>query len=138
MRTFLPLLLLLTLTACQSSRSDDAMMDDTITTTPAVTAEGTLDAVQDAGGLLDLAPSTAVANIDAWIDRLGGGAATAEVESGLRLLRAELTEPTLDGGDIGRILVDLGRDTSAAAGTDADLLALGNALTDAGNTLLAM
>jgi hypothetical protein len=135
MTRLLPVALLaLTLAACQSNRSS---MDDDMDMAPTVTADATVDAVQAAGGLTNLAPSAAVANIDAWIDRLDGNSAAAPVVSNLRLLRAELTSPTLNGANIGRILSDLGRQTTAAAGSDADLLMLGRTLSEAGDMLSA-
>ena len=106
----------------------DPMADD-------VTAQGTLDAVQSAGGLTNMAPTAAVANIDAWIAKLDGMDAAAPVVDGLQTLKGQLTATPLDGAAIGATLVMLGDQTTAAAGDDTSLQQLGQALTSAGNTL---
>ena len=121
---------------------DDTMMDDTTMTDPMmddaasdVTAQGTLDAAQAAGGLTSLAPAAAVENIDAWIAKLDGNAAAAPIVEGLQTLKGQLTATPLDGAAIGATLVELGTGTTAAAGGDTSLEQLGEALTSAGNTL---
>lgn len=110
---------------------DDPMMDDA----PEVTAQGTLDAVQDAGGLTSLAPGAAVANIDGWIAQLEGNADAAPVVENLQTLKTQLTTDPLDGAAIGATLMTLGEQTTAAAGGDTALEQLGAALTSAGETL---
>lgn len=111
--------------------ADDTMMDEA----PEVTAQGTLDAVQEAGGLTSLAPGAAVANIDGWIAALDGNEAAAPVVENLQTLKTQLTTDPLDGSAIGATLVALGEQTVAAAGGDAALEQLGSALTSAGQTL---
>ena len=54
---------------------DDMMMDDTMTDgamTSDVTAQGTVDAVQSAGGLTSMSVAAATQNIDGWIAQLQG------------------------------------------------------------------
>lgn len=109
----------------------DPMMEETTD----VTAQGTLDAVQEAGGLTSLAPSTAVANIDGWIAQLEGNADAAPVVDNLQMLKTQLTTEPLDGSAIGSTLMTLGEQTVAAAGGDAALEQLGSALTSAGEML---
>ena len=133
----------LALTAC-APREQDVMEPDPMgpdpmaTQTGGVTAEATLDAAQDAGGLTSLAPAAAVSNIDAWIARLDGTPAAAPVVANLRTLRSQLQAPTLDGMAIGMTLSELGEQTTAAAGGDASLTQLGQALSQAGSALSGM
>lgn len=103
--------------------------------TPAVTASGTLEAAQSAGGLTRIAPSAAVANIDGWIARLDGMPAAAPIVGNLRTLKMQLTASPFDGEAVGRTLTELGQQTSRAAGSDAQLSQLGAALTQAGSML---
>jgi hypothetical protein len=129
-RSLLALTLALSLTACSSSNDT---MDDA--DAPAVTVEGTIAAATASGGVLQIPAEAAVANINGWINTLEGMDGTAPVVANLRALRSELTSSTLDGAEIGRILSALGTQTSGVANGNADLLALGSALSDAGNSL---
>ena len=115
--------------------ADDPMMGDAAVDT-SVTAQATLDAVP-AGGLTDMAPSAAIANIDSWIAKLDGATFTnaSEIRDGLTTLRSQLQASPLDGNAIGETLVDLGTWTTEAAGGDAALSQLGSALTSAGQGL---
>ena len=113
---------------------DDVVMDDA-TMSADVTAEGTIDAAVDAGGLTSIAPDAAVANIDAWIAKLTGVAGAEGVVDGLGTLKTQLTTTPLDGAAIGATLSSLGEQTTAAAGGDAALESLGRTLSEAGNTL---
>ena len=117
---------------------DTVVLDDADGTMAAddVTAEGTIDAAVDAGGLTSIAPDAAVANIDAWIAKLTGVAGAEGVVDGLGTLRTQLTTDPLDGAAIGSTLASLGDMTSAAAAGDAALESLGRTLTEAGNTLM--
>ena len=147
------LALALPLAACADEPADDAVIvDDTVVETDPmmdddtmiaddpmaadVTAQGTVDAVTEAGGLTSLAPSAAVANIDGWIAQLQGNADFAPVVTDLELLKTQLTTNPLDGSAIGETLQRLGGATTGAAGGDSALETLGSALTDAGNTLV--
>lgn len=103
-----------------------------------VTAAGTLDAAESAGGLTELAPSTAVSNIDAWIARLDGMPSAAPIVTNLRTLRSQLQSAPLDGMAIGMTLSELGEQTTAAAAGDASLRQLGQALSQAGGMLSGM
>ena len=113
---------------------DDVVMDDA-TMSADVTAEGTIDAAVDAGGLTSIAPDAAVANIDAWIAKLTGVAGAEGVVDGLGTLKTQLTTTPLDGAAIGATLSSLGEQTTAAAGGDAALESLGRTLSEAGSTL---
>lgn len=117
--------------------TDDPMSDD-MDMASGVTAEATLDAAQSAGGLTSLAPTAAVSNIDAWIAQLDGVPAAAPVVANLRTLKSQLQAPTLDGMAIGMTLSELGEQTTAAAGADASLRQLGQALSQAGSALSGM
>ena len=152
------LALTLSLTACAQREADvvaprpapgtttgampaDGAMDDPIMSdgmASSVTVEGTLDAAQSAGGLTAIAPSAAVSNIDGWIARLEGTPANAPIVANLRTLRSQLQAPTLDGMAIGRTLAELGEQTTAAAAGDASVRQLGQALSQAGQTLTGM
>lgn len=148
----LALALVLPLAACESEPADDTLVaePDAIVTTPpaddmmmadttaAVSAQGTLDAVQSAGGLTNLAPSAALSNIDGWISQLEGNADAAPVVENLRTLRSQLQEDPLNGSAIGQTLVTLGEQTTAAAAGDTALEQLGEALTSAGQGLMNM
>ena len=111
--------------------ADDPMMGDA----PDVTAQGTVDAVQQAGGLTDLAPATALQNIDGWIAQLEGNPDFAPVVADLETLRGQLQETPIDGSAVGATLQSLGSATTNAAGGDGALETLGQTLTDAGNML---
>lgn len=105
---------------------------------PDVTVSGTLEAVQGAGGLLELPIDAAVSNIDGWIAQLEGNPDFEPVVADLRALQSELQEPEIDGSAVGQLLVDLGTATTGAAADNAELTQLGEALTAAGNTLMGM
>ncbi len=116
--------------------AEDPMMDDTtMADAPEVTAQATVDAVTEAGGLTELAPGAAVGNIDAWIARLEGDPDFAPVVEDLETLKSQLQASPLDGAAIGATLQSLGAATTAAAGGDGALETLGTTLTDAGNAL---
>ena len=118
---------------------DEPMMDDTtMADAPEVTAQATVDAVTDAGGLTNLAPGAAVDNIDAWIARLEGNPDFAPVVADLETLRSQLQAEPLDGASIGATLQRLGEATTTAAAGDGALETLGSTLTDAGNSLAGM
>ena len=118
---------------------DDPMMDDTMVAgTSDVTAQGTVDAVTDAGGLTSLAPSAALANIDGWIAQLEGNPDFAPVVEDLETLRGQLQATPIDGAAVGATLQRLGEATTTAAGGDTALETLGSTLTDAGNSLSGM
>ena len=114
----------------------DAMSADGMA--PSVTAEGTLDAAESAGGLTNLAPSAALANIDGWIAQLEGTPAAAPVVANLRTLRSQLQASPIDGMAVGMTLSELGEQTTAAAGGDASLRQLGQALSQTGAMLTDM
>lgn len=117
---------------------DEPMMDPIDPTDPVaadVTAQGTVDAVTDAGGLTSLAPGAAVANIDGWIAQLQGNPDFAPVVTDLEMLKTQLTTNPLDGSAIGATLQSLGAATTGAAGGDGALETLGSTLTSAGDQL---
>ena len=119
--------------------TDDTMMDsdDMMSDAPAddVTVDGTLQAVTDAGGLTDLAPGAAVANIDGWIAQLEADPAFSETVTDLRTLKDQLQTTPLDGAAIGATLSRLGEQTTAVAADNAGLQQLGDALSGAGAQL---
>ena len=102
---------------------------------PSLTA--TIDAVQS--GLTSLPADAALENIDGWREALNGSSnpIARDVASDLTMLRAELTQPTIDGDRVGRLLIDMGIKTqrlsiAADASTERDLARLGILLMDAG------
>ena len=117
---------------------DDTMMDDGMMASD-VTAQGTLDAVP-AGGLTEMPLATATGNIDQWIATLDGATFqnATEIRQGLMTLKDQLQTTPLDGSAIGATLTDLGNWTEAAAGGDASLTQLGQALASAGQNLTSM
>ena len=118
---------------------DDAMMTDGTMTDGAmasdVTAQGTLDAVNDAGGFTSMAVSSAAANIDGWIAQLEGNPDFAPTVADLRTLKDQLMATPIDGSAVGATLSRLGEQTTAAAAGDAGLEQLGSALSSAGTQL---
>ena len=101
------------------------------------TAQGTLDAVEDAGGLTRLAVAAATRNIDGWIAQLDGQPEFTDFVDDLRTLRDLLQASPIDGAAVGAVLRRLGPVTSRA-GVDSDdesLEALGRVLTEAGERL---
>lgn len=148
--SLLGLALLLPLAACETEEVEpveaDPVVVDPVAPAPAmddpmasdVTPSGTLEAVQGAGGLLQLPIDAAVSNIDGWIAQLEGNPDFEPVVADLRDLRTELQEPEIDGAAVGQLLVDLGTATTGAAAGNAELTQLGEALTAAGNELTGM
>ncbi|WP_412069999.1 hypothetical protein [Rubrivirga sp. IMCC43871] len=117
---------------------DDMMADDDLMAAPEVTPEGTVQAVTDAGGLLSLAVPAAISNIDGWIAQLSGNADFAPVVADLETLRGQLQADPIDGAAVGATLQSLGAATTGAAGDNASLQTLGEALTAGGNELTGM
>lgn len=117
---------------------DDMTADTMMTAAPDVTAQGTVDAVTNAGGLLSLAVPAALDNIDGWIAQLEGNADFAPVVTDLQTLRGQLEADPIDGAAVGQTLLSLGSATTGAAGDDTALQTLGTTLTDAGNQLTGM
>lgn len=114
---------------------EEAPDDTTTAAAEAVTPEGTVEAVQAAGGLTALPGEAAVANIDGWIAQLEGNADFAPVVEDLQLLRGQLQESPIDGAAVGATLQRLGEATTGAAGDNESLQTLGAALTEGGNAL---
>lgn len=96
-----------------------------------VTASGTVAAVEEAGGLLALEPTTAVANIEGWIAKLDGVEGGADIQDMLKTLKEQLTAETIDGSAVAETLTGLSAATEMAGTGDADLEALAGALEDA-------
>lgn len=112
----------------------DPMVGDDMTA-PEVTAEGTVDAVTNAGGLTSLPLGAANDNIDGWIARLEGNPDFAPVVADLQTLKAQLAASPIDGSAVGATLQSLGSATTGAAGGDSALESLGSALSSAGDQL---
>lgn len=93
-----------------------------------VTAAGTVEAVTEAGGLLALEPSTAVANIEGWIAKLDGVEGAAEIQDMLKTLKGQLTAEMIDGAAVSETLKGLSEKTAEAGAGNADLEALAGAL----------
>jgi hypothetical protein len=134
-----PLALALLLAACAQQEAE-VLTDDVVLAddAPVVTVDGTLDAVQGAGGLLELDPTVALGNIDGWIGRLSADPGNAAIVANLEILRSQLTSDPLNGEAIGVTLEALGEQTLAVAGSDGQLQQLGQALEGAGEMLTTM
>ena len=148
-RFFLPILALsFGLAACTPDADVDPVtdVDEPVVTdiepiqpaAPAVDVQGTIDALD--GGILDLAPSAALDNINGWIAQLDGMDGADDVVEGLEELREALGDTPLDGDYIGEILSELGEETTEAAGTVTGaqrdgLMRLGELLSTAGGSL---
>ena len=115
--------------------ADPVMTDTTMAPAADVTPQGTVDAVQNAGGLTALPVNAAIQNIDGWIAQLEANPDFAGVVTDLRTLRGQLQASPIDGAAVGATLQSLGGATTAAAAGDATLSTLGQTLTDAGNQL---
>jgi hypothetical protein len=111
-------------------------MDDDVAAAD-VTVDGTISALE--GGTMSLAPSAAIANIDGWIETLGNASfdGVEDIVDSLEELRDELEDDDIDGEYVGEILMELGEDTAAAAGTNAGLSRLASLLSTAGERLNA-
>jgi hypothetical protein len=111
-------------------------MDDDMATAD-VTVDGTISALE--GGIMNLAPAAAVDNIDGWIETLEEAEfdGAEDIADSLEELREELTDDEIDGEYVGEILMELGEDTAAVAGTNAGLSRLASLLTAAGERLNA-
>lgn len=143
--SILALAFVLPLAACESEPEPvvtDPVVVDPVTPEPMpmeptsdVTAQATLDAAQQAGGLTQLAVPAAIDNINAWITKLEGMPEAAGVVEGLRTLETQLQTTPIDGNAVGMTLVELGNETTAAAAGDTALQQLGQALLDAGQML---
>ena len=114
--------------------TDGTMMDDTAMASD-VTAQGTVDAVTQAGGLTSLSLATANQNIDGWIAQLEGNPDFAPVVTDLRTLKTQLAASPIDGAAVGATLQSLGSATTGAAGGDGALETLGSTLSSAGSQL---
>ena len=117
----LALVLALPFSACESTPDEPVVEDtavvETVDPMPAdtmaapvtdVTAEGTVEAVQAAGGLTSLPGEAAISNIDGWIAQLDGNPDFAPVVEDLQLLRGQLQESPIDGAAVGATLQRLG------------------------------
>ena len=114
--------------------ADSSMMDDGMMSSD-VTAQGTVDAVTNAGGLTSLSLSAANQNIDGWIAQLEGNPDFAPVVTDLQTLKAQLAASPIDGAAVGATLQSLGTATTGAAGGDSALETLGSTLSSAGDQL---
>ncbi len=158
MKYLFALALPLAVMACGDSATTETVDDSTVeTTTPGAatnsmpeepapmeapaddagmtSANETLDAVRNAGGLTNLPPETAVGNIDAWISKLEGTPGTETIVSNLQELKTELSNPTIDGAAVGNLLTELGSETEAAGADNPAVTSLGQALSQAGSQL---
>ena len=101
----------------------------------APTVQGTIDTLK--GGLTAIPVDAAVANIEGWEAQLGGSSdpAVQSIASQLGELKTALQADSIDGAQVGSLLVSLGQGTTAAAGGDSGLTELGNLLTQAGGSL---
>lgn len=98
-------------------------------------ANETMDAIRSAGGITNMAPATAVANIDNWIAKLDGMDGTSEVTDNLKELKMQLTSGNIDGAKVGQLLAALGEDTQELGRDNTAVSGLGQALASAGAQL---
>ena len=116
---------------------DDPALGNRTDATGNVTANETMDAIRDAGGLAGLSPNEAVANLDEWIVKLGGVDGGEALVGQLRRLKTALTDGELDGTRIGGLLQEIGAETRRLAGGNQAVGGLGAALESAGEQMTA-
>ena len=99
------------------------------------TVESTLSLLE--GGLTDVDPGAALANIQSWQTQLeGSDDETLQIIAGqLDELQTALSADSIDTDSVSTLLVDMGENTVAAAGDDAQITALGTLLSNAGASL---
>ena len=68
------------------------------------------------GDITTLPTGAAVANVDGWIAELGDVDGAGDLIGDLRSLRSELTAPSIDGGKVSGLLLELAEDTADLAG----------------------
>jgi hypothetical protein len=142
--------LVLAVTACSKAEDGAATVD-----TAAATAAGTTASLADAstgpqldsiataakGGLTSLPAAVAVPLIQSLEDKLDNSndPALTDIAKDLEKLREELSDDTVDGGDVSEILGRLGPKVTAVAGkggpASGTLTAIGAELTKAGASL---
>ena len=122
--------------------TDDGMMDDDAGMAGDVAADVDLAGTIDAAGndITALAPETALANINGWINTLDGAEFTnsTEIRDGLMTLKDQLSTDPLNGSAIGETLTNLGTWTKASAPDNAEIQTLGDALLAGGTKLTGM
>lgn len=137
----LPLLLLAPGCAdreAEPAAADPVPVEDNVAA-PAQAADlqGTIGALE--GGVLEIPPASAAASVRAWRSALAPVPGTRDVRAGLAELSEALESPPLDGPRIGRILRELGAETTRLAGTattqQAAVERLGALLTQAADQL---
>lgn len=117
--------------------ADEPALGNRADATGNVTANETMDAIRDAGGLTGLSPNEAVANLDEWIVKLGGVDGAEPLVGQLRQLKTALTDGDLDGTRIGGLLQEIGAETRRLAGGNQAVGGLGSALESAGEQMTA-
>ena len=117
--------------------SESPSLGSGVDATGNVTANETMDAIRNAGGLTGLTPQAAVTNLDEGIVKLGTLDGTDELVADLRMLKTELTGGALDGGRIGGTLQEIGAETRRLAGDNQAVGDLGAALEEAGEQMTA-
>ena len=102
----------------------------------APTVDETIAALQ--GGLTSIPVDAAVANIEGWETQLSGSdnPALQNIGSQLGELSTALQADTIDSNAVGQLLCNIGDETTAVAGDDAQLAELGNLLTQAGVSVM--
>ena len=105
----------------------------------AMTGEATVESTLNllGGGLTDVDPGAALANIQSWQTQLeGSDDETLQTIAGqLGELQTALSADSIDTESVSTLLVDMGENTVAAAGGDAQITALGTLLSNAGVSL---
>ena len=121
---------------------DDGMMDDDADMAGDVAADVDLAGTIDAAGndITALAPASALANINGWINTLDGQTFTnaTEIRDGLMTLKDQLSTEPLNGAAIGETLTNLGTWTKDSAPDNAEIQTLGDALLAGGTKLTGM
>ena len=121
---------------------DDGMMDDDAAMAGDVAADVDLPGTISAAGsdITALAPASALANINGWINTLDGQTFTnsTEIRDGLMTLKDQLSTDPLNGGAIGETLTNLGTWTKDSNPDNAEIQTLGDALLAGGTKLTGM
>ena len=118
-----------TATDMDANTDMDADMDTDMDQQVSPQLEGTVDAVESAGGDITALPaSAAVSNIDGWISELSSMPGTESIVGDLNSLKSELGASDIDGGRVSELLSSLADQTRSMESKAPGLSALASAL----------
>ena len=102
---------------------------------PTLDAKSVLQTAADAGGLTQIAPTTALRIIDSYRSALAQRVGSEALVEDLDVVRAQLSGGRPDAKVVGEALERLGARTQAASAGDSSYELLGRALSEAGGKL---